>query len=77
MPQAVRLRHKEGRFEMTDLLLNYRACGAECRDDYLRQVAHDNGLPLACVRSIADRLGEREDFGALVLICEHRRGRLQ
>jgi hypothetical protein len=55
---------------MTDLLLQYRACGAECRDDYLRQVAHDNGLPLACVRRIADRLGEREDFGALVLICE-------
>jgi hypothetical protein len=64
-------------WEMTDLLLQYRACGAECRDDYLRQVAHDNGLPLACVRSIADRLGEREDFGALVLICEQRRGRLQ
>lgn len=57
---------------MTDLLLQYRACGAECRDDYLRQVAHDNGLPLACVRRIADRLGEREDFGALILICETR-----
>jgi hypothetical protein len=69
---------------MTDLLLQYRACGAECRDDYLRQVAHDNylrqvahdnGLPLACVRSIADHLGEREDFGALVLICEERHAR--
>lgn len=57
---------------MTDLLLMYRACGAECRDDYLRQVPHDNGLPLECVRSIVDRLGEREDFGALVLICEGR-----
>ncbi len=60
---------------MTDLLLQYRACGAECRDDYLRQVAHENGLPLACVRRIADRLGEREDFGALVLICEERNTR--
>lgn len=60
---------------MTDLLLRYRACGAECRDDYLRQVAHDNGLPLTCVRRIADRLGEREDFGALVLICEERHTR--
>ena len=60
-------------FEMTNLLLQYRACGAECREDYLRQVAHENGLPLACVRRIADRLGEREDFGALVLICEERR----
>lgn len=57
---------------MSDLLLLYRACGAGCRDDYLRQVAHDNGLPLACVRRIADRLGEREDFGGLILICEMR-----
>ena len=60
---------------MTDLLLLYRACGAETRDDYLRSLAHENGLPLACVRSIADRLGEQEDFGALVLICEERCGR--
>jgi hypothetical protein len=57
---------------MVDLLLQYRACGAECRDDYLRQVAHDNGIPLACVRRIADRLGECDDSGALVLICETR-----
>lgn len=48
---------------MTDLLLQYRACGAETREDYLRDVANENGLPLACVRKIADRLGEREDFG--------------
>lgn len=61
---------------MTDLLLQYRACGAECRDDYLCQVAHENGLPLTCVRRIADRLGEREDFGALVLICEECRGQV-
>jgi hypothetical protein len=57
---------------MTDLLLGYRACGAESRDDYLRDIANENGLPLECVRKIADRLGEREDFGALVLICEER-----
>ena len=62
---------------MSDLLLQYRACGAECRDDYLRSVANENGLPLACVRKIADRLGEREDFGALILICEQRGGRVQ
>ena len=61
---------------MTDLLLQYRACGAECRDDYLRTVANENGLPIACVRKIADRLGEREDFGALILICEERGGRV-
>ena len=62
----------EGRFEMSDLLLQYRACGAETRDDYLRNVANENGLPLACVRRRADRLGEREDFGALRRICEER-----
>ena len=62
---------------MTDLLLSYRACGAECRDDYLRDVANESGLSLACVRKIADHLGEREDFGALVLICESRKGRVQ
>ena len=62
---------------MTDLLLNYRACGAECRDDYLRGIANENGLSLACVQKIADRLGEREDLGALVLICEERRGRVR
>ena len=62
---------------MTDLLLNYRACGAECRDDYLRGIANEKGLPLACVQKIAERLGESEDFGALVLICEERGGRVQ
>ncbi len=77
MSQPVRHPAEEGRFQMTDLLLIYRACGAECRDDYLRGVANENGLPLECVRKIAERLGEREDFGALVLICEERRGRVQ
>ncbi len=62
---------------MCDLTLMYRACGAESRDDYLRDAANEHGLPLECVRRIADRLGEREDFGALVLICESRRGRVQ
>jgi hypothetical protein len=57
---------------MGDLLLMYRACGAENRDDYLREVANENGLPFACVRRLADRLGEREDFGLLVRICEER-----
>ena len=58
---------------MRDLQLLYRECGAETRDDYLRGIANENGLPIACVRKIADRLGEREDFGALILICETRR----
>lgn len=55
---------------MGDLLLMYRAVGAETRDDYLRDVANENGLPFACVRQLADRLGEREDFDLLVRICE-------
>ena len=55
---------------MRDLQLMYRECGAETRDDYLRGVANENGLPIACVQRIADRLGEREDFGALVCRCE-------
>ena len=58
---------------MCDLQLMYRECGAETRDDYLRSIANENGLPIACVRKIADRLGEREDFGALIVICETRR----
>ena len=62
---------------MYDLQLMYRECGAETRDDYLRGLANENGLPIGCVRKIAEQLGEREDFGALVLICETRRGRLQ
>jgi hypothetical protein len=59
---------------MGDLLLMYRACGAESRDDYLREVANENGLPFDCARRLADRLAEREDFGLLVRICEERWG---
>jgi hypothetical protein len=55
---------------MADLLLLYRACGAECRKDYFRERANDNGLPFDCVRRLADRLGEREDFDELLRICE-------
>jgi hypothetical protein len=62
---------------MTDLLLTYRNCGSETRDDYLRSLAHENGLPLECVRNIAERLGERENFGTLVLICKDRAVRIQ
>jgi len=61
------------RKKMCDLQLMYREYGAETRDDYLRGIANENGLSIACVRKIAERLGEREDFGALVLICETRR----
>ena len=47
---------------MGDVILNYRACGAECREDWLRTLACDNGLPLAEVQRAADRFGEAEDF---------------
>lgn len=55
---------------MLDLMLQYRACGAETREDYLRYVANENGLPFECVMDLANRLGEREDFGELVHHCE-------
>ena len=44
---------------MDDVLLQYRACGAETREDYLREVANENGLRFECVKRLADRLGER------------------
>lgn len=55
---------------MRDLMLQYRACGAECREDWLRTLANENGLPILAVHQLADQLGEREDFGELVRICE-------
>lgn len=55
---------------MADLLLRYRECGAETREDYLRELANDNGLSFERVRWLAERLGELEDFGALLRICE-------
>ena len=55
---------------MNDPTLNYRACGAECREDWLRLLACDNGLPLADVQQAADHFGEAEDFGRLVEFCE-------
>ncbi|MBB6124671.1 hypothetical protein [Sphingobium subterraneum] len=55
---------------MDDQILNYRACGAECREDWLRMLANENGLPLVTVQRLAEELGEREDFGELVDICE-------
>ena len=61
---------------MCDLTLMYRACGAESRDDYLRLLADENGLPIEAVQRLADRLGERADFGALVCRCEMARGAL-
>ena len=55
---------------MGDLILNYRACGAECREDWLRMLANENGLPFGTVQRLAEELGERKDFSELVHICE-------
>jgi hypothetical protein len=59
---------------MRDMMLRYRECGAECREDYLRGLANDNGVRFECVKAIAERLGERQDFGLLVRIVEERMG---
>lgn len=69
MPQAVRL-SAEGKQKMGDLILNYRACGAECREDWLRMLANENGLPFGAAQRLAEKLGEGQDFGELVLLCE-------
>jgi hypothetical protein len=65
------------RRNMTDHLLLYRSIGAETRDDYLRMLAEENGLPLCVVERAADRLGNAEEFGALVAFCENTGGPLQ
>ena len=39
---------------MGDMILNYRACGAECREDWLRMLANENGLPFGTVQRLAD-----------------------
>jgi hypothetical protein len=62
---------------MGDQILNYRACGAECHEDWLRMLACDNGLPLSEVQRAADTYGEVEDFGRLVEFCEGHGERLQ
>jgi hypothetical protein len=54
---------------MGDLLLMYRACGPATRDDYLRGVAEEAGLPFPCVRRLADWLDERRISAA----CSHLR----
>jgi len=45
-------------------------CGVDVSKDWLRMLAHDNGLPLVAVQQLAEELGEREDFGELVRLCE-------
>lgn len=58
---------------MGDQILNYRACGAECREDWLRMLANENGLPFGTVRRLAEELGEREDCQGLQATPSHHR----
>ena len=62
---------------MGDQILNYRACGVECRKDWLRMLACDNGLSFVDVQRAAERYGEAEDFGRLIEFCEGGGVRLQ
>ena len=44
----------------------YAENGYKNRDDYLRCMAEEYGVPLATVHALADLLGENEDFDGLV-----------
>ena len=44
----------------------YTDNGYESRDDYLRCLSEDYGVPLADVVALAELLGENEDFDGLV-----------
>lgn len=44
----------------------YQENGYDTREDYLRAVAEDYGLDEELVVSIADLLGEEEDFDGLI-----------
>ncbi len=44
----------------------YRENGYDDREDYLRSLADDYGVPLDAVQALADILGPDEDFDGLV-----------
>lgn len=48
----------------------YQQNGYTDRDDYLNCLAEDYGVPLEDVYSLADMLGENEDFDGLVSALE-------
>ncbi len=48
----------------------YRENGYDDRDDYLRSLADDYGVPLDAVLAVADILGPDEDFDGLVSSME-------
>lgn len=48
----------------------YQDNGYKSRHAYLMALARDHGIPFDTVCSIANKLGEEEDFGKLVEILE-------
>ena len=44
----------------------YQENGYDDRDDYLRSLADDYGIPLDAVMAVAEVLGPEEDFDGLV-----------
>ena len=48
----------------------YRENGYDDRDDYLRSLADDYGVPEEAVQALADILGPDEDFDGLVSSLE-------
>ena len=52
----------------------YLQNGYKNRDDYLESLAEDYGLPLEFVYSLADLLGESEEWDALISALEDAEG---
>jgi len=53
----------------------YEKRGYENRKDYLEQLADEYGIDLVIVNSLADSLGESEDFdGLIVMLSDERDG---
>ena len=48
--------------------------GYENREDYFQCMSDDYGVPLEVVKSLADVLGEEEDFDGLVVALEDAEG---
>ena len=48
----------------------YQENGYEDRDDYLNCLSEDYGVPIESVYSLAEMLGENEDFDGLVSALE-------
>ena len=48
----------------------YQQNGYADRDDYLTCLSEDYGVPIETVQSLADMLGESEDFDGLVSALE-------